>query len=64
MRRTNAITPFGMQIKTAMIQQDMTTKELAERIGKTSSTVSEVISGKNNSSETRALIIQELGIEV
>lgn len=64
MRRTRKLTPFGMMIRMEMFQQNVTVKELAERIGKSEATVCDVIAGANNKERTRELIIEELGIKV
>lgn len=46
MKRTRELTPLGMQIKIALVQQNITSKELAARIGVTGATITEVICGK------------------
>lgn len=63
MKRTRQATPAGIQIKLALFQQNITVKELASRIHKSEATVCEVISGKNRSDKTRALIMKELNID-
>lgn len=62
MRRTRKPTPFGMKIRIEMLQQNVTVKELAERIGMSDATVCDVIAGVNNKERTLALILQELGM--
>ena len=62
MKRTRELTPLGMQIIVALIQQNITAKELAARIGVTGATITEVLCGKNNRAETRRLIMKELGM--
>ena len=47
-------------MKMAMFQQNITVKELANKIQKSEATVCEVMSGKNRSEKTRALILKEL----
>lgn len=63
MKRTRQATPAGIQIKMALFQQNITVKELASRIHKSEATVCEVISGKNRSDKTKALIMKELNID-
>ena len=41
------ISPFGMEIKMALIRRNMDAKELAQRINKTKATVSDIIYGRN-----------------
>lgn len=60
MKRTRRLSPAGLEIKMAMYQQNMTVKELANKIQKSEATVCEVMSGKNRSEKTRALILKEL----
>lgn len=60
MKRTRQPSPAGLEIKMVMLQRNMTIKELANRIHKSEATVCEVISGKNKSEKTRALIMKEL----
>ena len=60
MKRKNVQRPLGIQIKTAMIQQNITGRELASRINRSEATVCEVISGKNRNEATRRRILEEL----
>lgn len=60
MKRTRRLSPAGLEVKMAMYQQNMTVKELANKIQKSEATVCEVMSGKNRSEKTRALILKEL----
>lgn len=60
MKRTRHLSPAGLEVKMAMYQQNMTVKELANKIQKSEATVCEVMSGKNRSEKTRALILKEL----
>lgn len=55
-------TAFGMKVKMAMIEQGISGQELADRVGYTGSTISDVIYGRNDCAMTRALIAKELGI--
>lgn len=55
-------TPFGAKVKIALIKRNMTSQELAQKLGYTNSTISDVIFGRNLSKKTRALIAKELGI--
>lgn len=63
MKRTRQLTPLGMKIKMALVQKNMTSKELAQRIGRSEATISEVLCGKNKKKETQKLIMKELGLE-
>lgn len=60
MKRTRRLSPAGLEVKMAMFQQNITVKELANKIQKSEATVCEVMSGKNRSEKTRALILKEL----
>lgn len=51
---------IGIKIKILMLQKGLTGRELATRIHKAPSTVSDVISGKNRSAETIEKIMAEL----
>lgn len=62
MRRTRKPTAFGMKIRIEMLEQNVTVKELAARIGMSDATVCDVIAGANNKERTLALILQELGM--
>lgn len=62
MKRTRKPTPLGVQIKIAMIHQNLTVHELAEMIQKSDATVCEVISGKNRSEKTRDRILEALNL--
>lgn len=62
MKRVAQIIPLGMEIKTALLRSNMTSKELAQRINKSEATVSDVIAGRNRSSETIEMIRNELEI--
>lgn len=57
-------TNFGVRVKIALIERNMSNKELAKKLGYSNSTISDVIFGRNSSSRTMELIARELGIEV
>ena len=63
MKRTRQLTPLGIKIKMALAQKNMTSKELAQRIGRSEATISEVLCGRNKKEETRKRIMKELGLE-
>lgn len=63
MKRSSILSKEGFAIKMAMLEQGITGVELAGRIGKTKSTVSDVISGRNRNEETKRMIMKELGIK-
>ena len=60
MKRTKTLTPLGIQIKMAMVEQNVTNRELARRIDRSEATVCEVLSGKNKSPHTRRMILETL----
>ena len=62
MKSRQQVSPFGLEIKVALIRRNMEAKELARRIGKTKSTVSDVIYGRNQCPETIESIRTELEI--
>lgn len=62
MKRTRQPSPAGMEVKMAMYRRNITVKELARKIQKSEATVCEVISGKNKSEKTRALIMEALSL--
>ena len=62
MKSRQQISPFGMEIKMALIRRNMDAKELAQRINKTKATVSDVIYGCNKCEKTIELIRKELEI--
>ena len=57
-------TSFGVRVKIALIERNMSNKELAKKLGYSNSTINDVIFGRNCSSRTMELIAKELGIEV
>ena len=57
-------TNFGVKVKIALIEHNMSNKELAKKQGYSNSTISDVIFGRNCSNKTIDLIARELGIEV
>lgn len=59
-KRKEKPSEIGMKIKILMLQKGFTGREIATRIHKTPSTVSDVISGKNRSPETIEKIMAEL----
>ncbi|MCD8082635.1 MAG: helix-turn-helix transcriptional regulator [Clostridiales bacterium] len=60
MKRTRKLTTEGMLIKVLLSINNLTTQELADRIGKTEATVCDVISGKNKSEKTLNQILDVL----
>lgn len=63
MTNSKKCTEFGMKIKIALIQNDLSSQELAKRLNCSNSTISDVIYGRNMNKKTKALIAKELGIE-
>lgn len=56
-------TSFGRKIKIALIEQNMTSQELAKKLGYTNSTICDVVFGRNRSVKTRHRIANALGLE-
>lgn len=63
MRRRTELSAFGLRVKTEMMRQNLCVRDIAKAIGKSDSTVCEVISGKNRSKTTRKQILDVLDIE-
>ena len=57
-------TPFGMQVKIALIKNNMTNQELAQKLGCSNSAISDVIFGRNLNKKFKIKIAEELGIEI
>lgn len=57
------ITAFGKCVKIAIVEQDLSQKELAERIGITAPTLNDVLFGRNSSIKTMERIAKELKLE-
>ena len=64
MRKSKHCTPFGMQVKIKLLEQNMTNRDLARKIGMADSTVCDVIFGRNKRQETREIIAAALNIEM
>lgn len=63
MAKPRNYTPFGAKVKIALVQKNMTGQELSERTGIATTTISDVIFGRNHSEKTMSRIAEELGIE-
>ena len=63
MRMNHICTPFGKKVKIRLLEENMTSQELAQKAGVTASTVCDVIFGRNNRRETRRDIAKVLGID-
>ena len=64
MRKSKHCTPFGMKVKIRLLEQNMTNRDLARKIGMADSTVCDVIFGRNRRRETQKIIAAALGITV
>ena len=64
MRKSKHCTPFGMKVKIRLLEQNMTNRDLARKIGMADSTVCDVIFGRNRRQETQAIIAEALGMAV
>lgn len=63
MKRTHICTSFGKKVKIRLLEENMTSKELAGIVGVAESTVCDVIFGRNNRIQTRRIIAKTLGID-
>ena len=52
-----------MKVKIRLMEENMTNRELARKIGMADSTVCDVIFGRNRRAETREIIAAALGLE-
>lgn len=57
-------TPFGIQVKIALIERNMSNHELAEQLGCSNSTISDVMFGRNHSRKTKMRIAEALEIDM
>ena len=62
MRKSHICTPFGKKVKIRLLEENMTSKELARMIGMADSTICDVIFGRNNREQTQRTIAEALGI--
>lgn len=56
------IPSVGKRIKIAMVEQNLSQKELAETIGIAASTLNDVIFGRNSSVKTMERVVKELNL--
>ena len=63
MRKSHICTPFGKKVKIRLLEENMTSKELARMIGMADSTICDVIFGRNNRKQTQRTIAEALGID-
>lgn len=63
MRKNHICTPFGKKVKIKLLEENMTSKELAKMIGVADSTICDVIFGRNNREKTQQTIAEALGID-
>jgi len=64
MRKSKCCTPFGMKVKIRLLEQNMTNRDLARKIGMADSTVCDVIFGRNKRLETQRIIADALDMSV
>jgi len=62
MRKSHCCTPFGKKIKIRLLEENMTSKELAQKVGMADSTICDVIFGRNRREKTQKTIAEVLGI--
>lgn len=58
------IPSFGKHVKIAMVEQNLSQKELAEKIGIAASTLNDVIFGRNSSVKTMERVAKELRLRL
>lgn len=56
-------TPFGKKVKIALIQNDMSNRDLAHKLGCAESTVCDVLKGRNQCERRKEEIAQVLNID-
>ena len=59
-RKVNKRSQFGIEVKTELLRQGMTSRQLARAIGVADSTLCDVIAGRNNSEVTKKKILDVL----
>ena len=59
-RKSNRRSEFGILVKTELIRQGMTSRQLARAIGVADSTLCDVIAGRNKSEATKQRILDVL----
>ena len=64
MKEKQTITPFGKQVKIALMDRGMTSKELAKELGFSQSTICDVIFGRNSYIETKHKIAEYLDLTI
>jgi len=63
MRKNHCCTSFGKKVKIRLLEENMTSKELARMVGVADSTICDVIFGRNKRAQTQKTIARVLGIE-
>ena len=63
MKKNHVCTSFGKKVKIRLLEENMTSKELAGIVGVAESTICDVIFGRNNRIRTRRIIAETLGID-
>ena len=63
MRKSHRCTPFGKRVKIRLLEENMTSKDLAQAVGVADSTICDVIFGRNNRKKTQMAIAEVLGID-
>ena len=63
MRKSHICTSFGKKVKIRLLEENMTSRELAQMIGMADSTICDVIFGRNNREKTQKTIAEALGID-
>ena len=59
-RKNNRRSEFGVEVKTELIRQGMTSRQLARAVGLADSTICDVIAGRNRSEATKQRIVEVL----
>ena len=63
MKKNHMCTSFGKRVKIRLLEENMTSKELARAVGVADSTICDVIFGRNNRRQTQMAIAKILGID-
>ena len=63
MKKNHMCTSFGKRVKLRLLEENMTSKELARAVGVADSTICDVIFGRNNRRQTQMAIAKILGID-
>ena len=63
MKKNHICTPFGKKVKIRLLEENMTSKDLARVVGVADSTICDVVFGRNKRIKTLMAIAKALGID-